>query len=301
MKYIFQYPETNGASADLLESGPPAELAALAELHGWDGFSFTEHPAPGARWLDNGGHQTLDPFIALAHVAAVTTRLRLLTYLAVVPYRNPLLLAKSAATVDKLSNGRFILGVGTGYLRGEFKALGVDFEERNTLFDEALDVMPMHWSGEAFNYQGLHFEAREIIGLPRPVQNPIPIWIGGNSKLSRRRVAAKAQGWIPMTTPSDISKTARTPFLDLDERLEEQIAEIRADAESQGRPKIDITVSYTNQTINDPAEESQRHIDAIAQLEAMGVDWLVVSGPQHSPNALKNFVESFGINIIQPR
>ena len=71
--------------------------------------------------------------------------MRLLTYLAVAPYRNPFLLAKAAATVDKLSGGRFILGLGAGYHKTEFFALGVDFEERNALFDEALEVLPLHW------------------------------------------------------------------------------------------------------------------------------------------------------------
>ncbi len=127
MKFIFQYPDFNGLEGDMLDAGPVSELAILAETHGWDGFSFTEHPAPTAKWLSTGGHQSLDPFVALAHVAAVTSRLKLLTYLAVLPYRNPLSLAKSAATVDKLSNGRFILGVGTGYLKAENFALGVDF------------------------------------------------------------------------------------------------------------------------------------------------------------------------------
>lgn len=189
MKFIFQYPDFHGLDGDMLDAGSVSELAILAEAHGWDGFSFTEHPAPTAKWLETGGHQSLDPFVALGHVAAVTKRLKLLTYLAVLPYRNPLLLAKSAATVDKLSNGRFILGVGAGYLKAEYFALGVDFEERNVLFDEALDVLPLHWSGEPFNYQGTHFSCRDTIGRPRPVQQPIPIWIGGNASLTLRRVA----------------------------------------------------------------------------------------------------------------
>jgi probable F420-dependent oxidoreductase len=181
MQFIYQYPETLGLDTDMLAAGAVAELAVAAETVGWRGFAFTEHPAPGARWLSAGGHQTLDPFVALGHAAAVTQQLRLLTYLAVVPYRNPLLLAKSAATVDKLSGGRFILGVGTGYLKAEFHALGVDFDERNTLLEEALDVLPLHWRGSPFTYQGLHFDARDVVGVPRPVQDPVPIWIGGNS------------------------------------------------------------------------------------------------------------------------
>src|SRR5690349_17101845 len=190
---MYQYPEAIGPDAGMMAAGPVTELATAAEAAGWDGFAFTEHPAPGARWLANGGHQTLDPFVALGHAAAVTERLQLLTYLAVLPYRNPLLLAKSAATVDIVSNGRFVLGVGTGYLKGEFHALGVDFDERNTLLDEALDVLPLHWSGERFSYEGTHFSARDIIARPAPTRRTIPIWLGGNAKITRRRVATRAQ------------------------------------------------------------------------------------------------------------
>jgi len=200
MKFMYQYPELTGSGGDMLDAGPVGEVAVAVESSGWSGFAFTEHPAPGANWLEAGGHQTLDPFPALAYVAAVTSRVRLLTYLAVVPYRNPLLLAKSAATVDKLSGGRFILGTGTGYLKSEFFALGVDFEERNALFDEALEVMPLHWKGDRFSFSGRHFQVRDAIARPRPVQDPIPIWIGGNAKITLRRVAERVQGWMPLVT-----------------------------------------------------------------------------------------------------
>src|SRR5690242_16290137 len=155
MRFMFPYPETSGSDDDMLDPGPIADVAATAEQAGWGGFAFTEHPAPGARWLAGGGHQSLDPFVALGHAAAVTNRVRLLTYLAVAPYRNPFLLAKAAATVDKLSAGRLILGLGTGYLKSEFYALGVDFERRNELFDETLDVLPRAWSGDPFTYKGI--------------------------------------------------------------------------------------------------------------------------------------------------
>src|SRR5690606_5897594 len=161
------------------------------------------------KWLAHGGHQSVDPFVALAFAAAATTRLRLLTYLAVVPYRNPFLLAKASATLDRMSGGRFVLGVGSGYHKTEFFALGVDFDERNALCDEALEVLPLAWSGEPFSYKGRHFEARDVIQLPRPTQRPIPIWIGGNSKLARRRVARSAQGWMPMGGTEELAKTTR--------------------------------------------------------------------------------------------
>ena len=174
MRYIYQYPEVQGTDIEMLDAGDVAELAAAVERAGWDGFAFTEHPAPSARWLAGGGHQSIDPLVGLSHVAAVTSRIRLLTYLAVVPYRNPLLLAKAAATVDMLSKGRLILGVGTGYLKSEFFALGVDFGERNDLFDEALDVLPLHWKGEPFSYQGRHFDGPGYLGPPQARAGPYP-------------------------------------------------------------------------------------------------------------------------------
>jgi alkanesulfonate monooxygenase SsuD/methylene tetrahydromethanopterin reductase-like flavin-dependent oxidoreductase (luciferase family) len=135
---MYQYPDLSGLEGDMLDSGPAGELARAAEGAGWDGFAFTEHPAPGLRWLQAGGHQTLDPFVALGYVAAVTARLKLLTYLSVLPYRNPMLLAKAAASVDILSGGRFILGAGTGYSKSEFHALGVDFDERIERFGKEI-------------------------------------------------------------------------------------------------------------------------------------------------------------------
>ncbi len=191
VKYLIQHPEPIGVERDLFTAGEVVPVAKAVEAAGWDGLAFTEHPAPGYRWLaEGGGHQTLDPFVALGAAAAVTERIKLLTYLAVVPYRNPLLLAKAAATVAMISDGRFILGLGTGYLKGEFFALGVDFEERNVLMDEALEVLPMHWSGERFSYEGTHFNARDIIARPSPKER-VPIWLGGNAKITRRRVAER--------------------------------------------------------------------------------------------------------------
>ncbi|MFJ6080392.1 LLM class F420-dependent oxidoreductase [Streptomyces sp. NPDC092369] len=290
MRFIFHYPETIGPDGDVLDAGPLHQVAAAAERAGFDGLSLSEHPVPGARWLTGGGHQTLDPFVALAYAAAVTERLRLLTYLAVAPYRNPFLLAKAAATLDKLSGGRLILGLGAGYQKSEFHALGVDMDERNALFDEVLDVLPLHWGGERFSYQGRHFSARDVIARPRPVQQPIPVWIGGNSKLSRRRVAERAQGWMPMSGGARLSATARTPVLGSMAELAVQITELRAAA--AGRPdRIDVTYSYGDV---EPAVESDRHREAFAGLEKAGVTWTVVSCPARAASATLEFLEGFG-------
>ncbi len=126
------------------EAAEPAAIVATARAAERAGFSmlgYTDHPAPSRKWLEGGGHSTFDPFAGLCFLAAVTERVGLMTYLAVLPYRNPLLLAKSVATVDRLSGGRFTMVAGTGYLRSEFSALGRSFENRNELFDEAVDVI----------------------------------------------------------------------------------------------------------------------------------------------------------------
>lgn len=286
MRFLLHYPETHGPDGDMLDAGPIGEVAAAAEEAGFEGFSLTEHPAPGANWLSNGGHQSLDPFVALAFAAATTERLKLLTYLTVVPYRNPLLLAKSVATLDKCSGGRAVLGMGVGYLKSEYFALGVDFEERNALFDEALDVLPLHWKGEPFSYEGLHFNARNVIARPAPVQDPIPMWIGGNSKLSRRRAATKAQGWMPMAGPPELSTTTRTVAITGLEQLAEMIGEVQDAAEAAGRPPLEILHSFSEG-------------DDLAQLEAAGVTWVAIAPPSNQPAEVLAFISRFGADHLR--
>jgi probable F420-dependent oxidoreductase len=297
MQYLIQHPEPVGMQYDLFTAGEVVPVAKAVEAAGWDGLAFTEHPAPGHRWLaEGGGHQTLDPFVALAAAAAVTERIRLLTYLAVLPYRNPLLTAKAAATVDMISGGRFILGVGTGYLKTEFFALGVDFDERNTLFDEALDVMPMHWSGEKFSYDGKHFSARDLVARPSPT-GQIPIWIGGNAKITRRRVAGRAQGWMPMTGSSELFATTRTAQLaDLDDvaaavRELKEMAGDRAD-------EIDILMLYTDPSIVDPTADVDRHRETLVRMRDAGATWVAFAFDFTAQAETIDFVEGFGATYL---
>lgn len=291
MKFILQYPEIGGTGADLTDAGSITEMAVLAEQVGWAGMSFTEHPIPGARWLDAGGHQTLDPFVALAAAGAVTTQLKLLTYLTVMPYRNPLLLAKTAATLDKISNGRFILGAGTGYLKGEYFALGVDFDERNTLVDEALEVMPLHWKGEPFSYEGTHFNARDVIALPKPVQDPIPIWLGGNSKLTLRRVAERCQGWMPMLMPSGVANTTRTAHIGSTEDLAERLKMLE-DLAGDRFSSIDVMV-HLDPSFEDPLGEVERVRDYIGRLTEMGIEWMAIVVPWSKAPGPSEFLQRF--------
>ncbi len=299
LSFIYDYPVINGTETDMLEAGPIDQVAAAAEKAGFDAISLTDHPAPGARWLEHGGHQSLDPFVALGFAAAATSRLRLLTHLAVAPYRNPFVLAKAAATVDKLSGGRMILGLGTGYHKTEFFALGVDWEQRNALFDEILDVLPGFWSGEPFSYQGLNFSAREVICRPRPVQDPIPIWVGGNSKLSRRRVAERAQGWMPMFGSTELHTTARTPQL-VPQDVPAIMTEIRDSAAAAGRTEqLDLLYSYQDSSLAaDPVADADRHREAFAGLERSGVNYVNVTSHTRETAATLAFIEAFGSTYL---
>ncbi len=291
MKFMLQYPDAHGSGVDLLDAGPVGELALAAERAGWAGMSFTEHPAPGARWLEAGGHQTLDPFVALGAAAAVTSTIRLLTYLAVVPYRNPLLLAKAATTVDKISNGRFTLGVGTGYLKGEFRALGVDFEQRNELFDEALDVLALQWKGEPFSYDGIHFAARDVVALPRPAQDQIPIWIGGNSKLTLRRVAERAQGWMPLLAPAEMAATTRTHHLESLGSIADRL-ELLRDLAGDRYASIDVAVPYVCRD-DDPTGGVEQRRDHLGRLAELGVTWIIVAPPWAAYPAALDYIDGF--------
>ena len=131
MRFSVTYPlVAHPYNPELLSRNALERFCQVAEASGFDGVGFTDHPAPTAKWLHSGGHDALDPFVALAFCAASTNRIRLIPNIVVLPYRHPLIVAKMVATLDMLSEGRFTLAVATGYLRGEYRALGIDFEQR---------------------------------------------------------------------------------------------------------------------------------------------------------------------------
>jgi probable F420-dependent oxidoreductase len=287
-----------GEDNGFLDGEAIADLARAAEDAGWDAISITEHPIPGDKWLAAGGHHSLEPFVALAFAAAATTRLRLVTNLVVVPYRNPFMLAKSVATLDRLSGGRFTLGVGTGYLKPEYFALGVDFEERNDLFDESLDVCRRTWTGEVVDHRGRHFDARGVRALPRPAQDPVPIWIGGNSRLTRRRVAETAQGWMPMPNPPALARTTRSPELSSNADLAAMLEYLREHAAAVGRTEpIDVMfMSSAGGEPGHPEFDARARLDDLAEQADLGVTWQSVNGAegtrQHAVDAMRAFADA---------
>ena len=186
MQFTITHPmHSHPYNPELVTGAGIAAVAAAAEAAGFHGFGFTDHPAPSQRWLEAGGHDALDPFVAMGSPRRTTT-LRLIPNIVVLPYRNPFVVAKSGATLDLLSDGRFTLAVGVGYLKREFAALGVDFDERAALFEEALEVIRAIWTSDDISFEGRHFTAKGITAHPRPVSQPHPpIWIGGNTAAAR--------------------------------------------------------------------------------------------------------------------
>jgi probable F420-dependent oxidoreductase len=293
VKFIFHYPDAQGLRRDMLDSGEIGDVAAAAERAGFDGFALTDHPIPSAKWLEHGGHQSLDPFVGLSFAAAATERIRLLSHIIVAPYRNPFLMAKAAASLDLLSKGRFILGLGAGYHKPEYFALGVDFEQRNALFDEALHVMPKAWSGEPLEAEGLHFTARGVIQRPHPTQQPIPMWIGGNSKLARRRAATLGQGWIPMGVPEEVARTARSQHIGSTEQLGQMIAEVK-DMAGARAAELEFCTAYSDEALVRPTVAVQRHQDALGELASAGIGWSVITRPPGEPSEILDFIQAFG-------
>src|SRR5271155_17028 len=154
MNFWVTYPLiTHPYHPELVTKAGLTRFCVAAEEAGFMGIGFTDHPVPTQRWLEAGGHDALDPFAALAFCAAVTDKMRLIPNIAVLPYRNPFLVAKAAATLAVLSGGRFTLSVATGYLRGEYQALGVDFAQRNALFDDSIEVILGVWSQSDFAHE----------------------------------------------------------------------------------------------------------------------------------------------------
>ncbi len=194
--------------------GGPEEilrLAVAAEDAGMDSVWVADHivmpaafdspyPMQELQPFDPAANETFfEPLVTLAFVASRTTRVRLGTSIILPTLRHPAYTAKLVATLDNLSGGRVVLGVGAGWLREEFDALGVPFERRGALLDEHIAVLRELWSSEVATFEGEHYRLPPVRSAPKPAQaSGPPIWIGGASTAALRRVAAIADGWQPM-------------------------------------------------------------------------------------------------------
>jgi probable F420-dependent oxidoreductase len=246
-----------------------ARVARLAEELGYDSVWAGEHvvvPSPrDAQSPMEPGEPILDPLTALAFIAAHTERIRLASGVIVLPQRNPLVLAKQVASVDVLSGGRLILGVGVGYLRAELQAVGVP-AERGLLTVEYLQAMRSLWEDEAPAFHGRQVDFEGVDAHPRPVQRPLPVVMGGHSAVAHRRAATMADGWYGF-------------MLKLPQAAQ-QIETLRREMERSGR-ELEITVT--------PAHRLDAEI--VAAYAKLGVHRLVVTPrPELSEKELLEFV-----------
>jgi probable F420-dependent oxidoreductase len=195
------------------------KIAAKADALGYASIFVTDHvvlPASMARsvypysttgQLPGGAAQDyLEPIAMLACLARVTSRARLGTSVLVIPYRHPVLTAKMLATIDQLSRGRLLLGIGVGWLREEFEALGTPpFEQRGIVTDEYVRLMRTAWTTDPVTFSGRYVSVQSIHVLPKPAQpGGIPVWVGGHTDAALRRTATLGDGWHPIGMRSSI-------------------------------------------------------------------------------------------------
>ncbi|MET0270189.1 MAG: LLM class F420-dependent oxidoreductase [Sphingomonas sp.] len=275
------------------------EVGAAIERAGFGAALVTDHPCPTGRWLDAGGHYAHDPFVMLSLLAAVTTRIRLQTGILVLPYRNPFIVARSIASLDRFSGGRVTIGFGAGYLKGEYRALGVDFEQRNELMDEYLRALKLSLSETEFTFEGTGYQAFGNRILPGATQKPHPpFYVGGNARRAIRRAVELGDGWYPFFTTGGVSTaTTRTAEITNEEELETAIAYLHQQCEAMGRVEPPVIAIGS---IVKPGEEwtPQMILDRAGRFAEMG---LVAAGMNIAGRSRAEWcdnAEQFGIDVI---
>ena len=213
-----------------------------------------------------------DPLIWLTYVAACTSTIKLATGILIVPQRNPLVTAKEVATLDLLSGGRTILGVGAGWLEEEFDALGVPFAGRGKRLDEYVGAMRAAWTQDKASYSGTTTSFTDVVVRPQPVQGSVPIVVGGHSEVAARRAGRLGDGFFPGTS-SDLGT-----ILDV----------MRKAAVDAGRDPDEIEVTAGGAL----------DVDSVRALAAQGVDRMVVPLLSYDPNELPTALERFANDVI---
>lgn len=234
--------------------------ARQAEDLGYDGIWVNDHLAIPADAPYPPSKIFYEPLITLTWAAAATSRVALGTSVLVLPLRLPVHLAKELATLDLLSGGRLILGVGVGWLEGEFDALGVPFADRGARGDDIIRILRACWSQDPIEYQPdvVTAELKGIRTLPQPGRE-IPIWVGGNSAPAQRRALALGDGWHGTRLAPD--------------ELQPIVARMRAEKGAD----YPLTLRLFWDALDDDVDEIKRDFEAYAEL---GLDWLVLEPRQ---------------------
>lgn len=301
MKFALEYPSELPAAPDtFLRPDVIREVASHAEAAGFSAVALSEHPAPSLKWRRNGGHNTLDPIAALSFMAGVTSRIKLMTNLYVLPFRNPYLSAKALGSLDLISGGRLIAGVGPGYLRSEFSAIGIDFDNRAALFDEALGALWSIWADPEIPVSGTTFAAVGPLWLQRPAQRPLPpIWIGGNGRAAMRRVVEYGTGWMPIIAPAAMASVIRTEAIEDATQFRAALDRLHKQLVDAGRDPatVDVQVACPYFDVNDD-RSLRRARPTVRELSESGATWAVVHVDGSSPQAAVEFITAFGEAVI---
>lgn len=286
---IFAAPWEESAGAD--------ELRRIAQACDRSGFFYVavcDHvcvPRERAAAMRTTWYDTV---ATLGFLAAATTRVRLLSHVYVLPYRHPLQTAKAFATLDALSGGRVILGVGAGHLEGEFAALGVDFGRRGKLLDEAIDAVKQAFLDEFPSHAGTTWRFADLGLAPRPVQKPRPpIWVGGSTPAALRRAGERGDGWLPQGTPrAELPQAIATIREHRRKKLGDAPIEIGTMSEwlYLGEPRFDVGPNARTGS----AEEIAAHLRG---LKDIGVHHLGVRFRSRSCDELIEQIERFGAEV----
>ena len=269
-------------------------LARLAEAAGFDSVIAVDHvvipddyttPYPYSatgRLPGDRGSAFPDPLIWMAHVAAMTTRLRLMTGVIILPQREPLVLAKQVATLDRMSGGRIELGIGVGWLREEFAALGVPFERRGRRADEYVAAMRALWRDDGASFAGEFVRFERVSCNPKPVARQVPIIVGGHSDVAARRAGRLGDGFFP----SIGAQVDTMPLFDV----------VRRAAEAAGRdPDAVEMITGCPDALPGSGKDP---IAAVGQRRALGVGRVVLPIGAFMPD-LEDSLPRFGETVIR--
>ncbi|WP_327683154.1 LLM class F420-dependent oxidoreductase [Streptomyces sp. NBC_00467] len=271
-----------------------AEIARTADRTGFAYIASCDHVAIPRRLADAMSTVWYDPVATLAFLAGITERVLLLSHVAVVGLRHPLVSAKQYATLDHLSGGRLVLGVGAGHVQEEFDALGADFAGRGPVLDETIDALRAALGPEEYpEFTGERFSFSGLGQRPRPVQSRIPVWVGGSSPAAVRRAALRGDGWLPQGDPRG--------------KLPGQIARLRQLREEAGIDEpIEIGAITEPLYVGEPDWEIGRRTlagkpDAIAEslraYAAMGVLQIQVRFRSRSRGELTDQMAAFAADV----
>ena len=241
-----------------------------------------------------------EPLAALNFIAGCTQRIRLGTHVLIIPYRNPVLTAKILSTLDVLSGGRVILGAGVGWMEEEFQALGLDtFKERGAVTDEFLQIYKDLWTKDNPSFEGKHYQLSDAGFEPKPVQKPLPIWIGGHTGPVIRRAAKYGDGWMPIGL--------RPPAILEPEELAGKIARLRKLTVAAGRAEDAVALTFSTSIVfNDPAGSSRALMQGrpeqiaadLRQYQDLGVSNFIIGFQGATVTELQENMERFSREVM---